>query len=351
MDNNEKNGSYQYEDEISLRELIETLLKEKFLIIGVMIAVILLAGIYTFGVLKPSYESRATILVNFNETVNTIFGDYEVPLTAIDEYLEMLRNSFVLQRTLDDYGDSALTRKTILDNMNTELINGANTFRLTMSAGTPEDAHELTTIYVDNYMSHLKIFVREMAVADFYNDANSSLLRYERELERNEDNMDSTLELLQNTPKVLTLENALISQAAYALIMASRGEVDLSAIQGDKIISQELNPTYLKLMSQTTDLNMEKNRLENEIVMTERVVTELERELEDLEHYRQTLSTNHFAPEIFASMKNLVTIVDRPEVEPGKVTPRNTLNLAIGALLGLMLGLFVALFKNYWQNS
>ena len=349
MENNQRyNNDY---DEISLRELIEVLLKEKLLIIGITALVIILGAVYTLGILKPAYKSEAFLTVSLKESVSTPYGEYELPFTTLEEYVQVLKNPIVIQRTLKDYGDESLTREKLLNIISTEIIKGTNSFKVKLQNGSPQSAYNIANIHVNNYLNHLELLFRRAAAEKFYNDASTNKLSIEKALIRNEENMVKAVELLAKTPKAINLENALISKADYALIYSSKGNVDLSKISGDKIISQELNPSYLKVIENITNLDLEKNSLENSLLNLERNKIELEQELEAVNEYRENYSIVKFKPGVSDSMKNIVTLVGRPELESQKVSPRNALNLAIAGVLGLMIGVFVAFFKNYWQNN
>ena len=48
-------------EEISLRELIEVLLKRKWLIVSITLAALLVSGIVSFFILSPVYEAREVL--------------------------------------------------------------------------------------------------------------------------------------------------------------------------------------------------------------------------------------------------------------------------------------------------
>jgi len=64
----QNNETYR-EDEISLRELIEALLKEKVLIAIITVGVLILAALYTLVVLKPVYESETMVTIDLRENI------------------------------------------------------------------------------------------------------------------------------------------------------------------------------------------------------------------------------------------------------------------------------------------
>ena len=90
---------YGYEEEISLRELIEALLNKWKAIALITIVCLLAAGAISFFVMEPSYESTAVIRLN------------DSPI-GIADYSAQMNNHDVLYRTisdlnLDEYGINA----------------------------------------------------------------------------------------------------------------------------------------------------------------------------------------------------------------------------------------------------
>ena len=51
-------------DEISLRELIESLFRGKYIIIGITIFAIVLSGLFSFFVLPKQYEAKTVLMAN-----------------------------------------------------------------------------------------------------------------------------------------------------------------------------------------------------------------------------------------------------------------------------------------------
>ena len=74
-------------EEISLREIIEVLLKRKWLIVGVTLLAIIISGIFSFFVLKPVYE--AEVVLNIREGGSP--GVTAVTEPELDLLLEQLR--------------------------------------------------------------------------------------------------------------------------------------------------------------------------------------------------------------------------------------------------------------------
>ena len=96
------------EEEISLRELIEVLLKGKK-IIGIITAVAVILSVIMSFIMPPVYEARATLLanpigtqqnkeiVNSNDVLDTIS---KYPEMTIETYKEQFLNAEVVQVTI-----------------------------------------------------------------------------------------------------------------------------------------------------------------------------------------------------------------------------------------------------------
>lgn len=50
-----------WDDEIDLRQLVETLLRHKWVIVGLVVAATAVAGIYSYFILPPRYEAVMTV--------------------------------------------------------------------------------------------------------------------------------------------------------------------------------------------------------------------------------------------------------------------------------------------------
>lgn len=347
----ENNRMYQGEDEISLRELIEVLLKEWKLIALISVGTLVLAGIFTFGFLKPSYESRALFSVSLTEEISTPYGTYEVPLKSLPEYTEVATGPAAIQETLRALDDEDLTAEGLKKRLKVETIKDTQAFRIIASGGSPEEAHQLATMHGESYLTSVEMLMKRMIIDHFYNAKLTQKTVETRELEVNLQALAETKALLEETPRGIPLESAMITRADEALLLGAGSGLDFRDLQGEKVLSEEINPGYVKLMDRITDLEVANNNLEASLQRIELDIETLTQEKQAIEHFRATQSTELFSPGLSESTRNLVTLVNRPAIEANKVSPRNALNLAIGLVLGMMLGVFVAFFKAYWQNT
>src|SRR5690554_1470030 len=84
-----------YEDEIDLRELFTAIWKNKYIIIGIALIAAILAGLYSMFVLSPVYQTKMDIVISMPEKYHTPYGDYSLPITSNQEYINLITSNRV----------------------------------------------------------------------------------------------------------------------------------------------------------------------------------------------------------------------------------------------------------------
>ena len=128
-------------EEIELRELIEILIKGKKLIAIITIAAILVAGVYSFLILKPTYKAQMVLMTsnlgNVDKNTNIDPSSVDKLLDAISQLPSMNRETYrqqiklpeVISKTIEDlnlqdkYSVSDLASRIELETIdNTQMI-------------------------------------------------------------------------------------------------------------------------------------------------------------------------------------------------------------------------------------
>ena len=100
----EVNNVNTYEDEIDLRELIMTLWRGKYIILSIALIAAILTGLYSMFMLPPVYQTRLDIVVNMPEQYRTRYGDYKLPITSNEQYIDLITSNRVLLNTIKNLG-------------------------------------------------------------------------------------------------------------------------------------------------------------------------------------------------------------------------------------------------------
>lgn len=154
--------------EITLREIIELIIKRKWLICIITITTLLLSAIYCFFIQKPYYSASVTLLGKPIEDKQTSITDISgmvdtvavYPNMTLDTYKEQVINSIVLTDTINDLnltnsdGEliqwSELARKISVDK-----INNTNMLRVTVNDSDPQAAAKIANSIADNFIEFI----------------------------------------------------------------------------------------------------------------------------------------------------------------------------------------------------
>ena len=302
---------YGYEEEISLRELIEALLKRWKAIALITIVCLLAAGAISFFVMEPSYESTAVIRLN------------DSPI-GIADYSAQINNHDVLYRTISDLNldeheiNAEKLKKMVLINQ----IDDTALIRITAKNSNPALAAGIAN---------------EMAV----NSKGVLVPVYESMLSKTNDSIG----LIQKTIKASTDE--LQSASQFVILKKNLVENDVlndylsqngfeNGNLSIELKSEEMNTRYVELQRKIFNDNTSMIQKQEEAANLQKKIDDIKQEVEGLSPLN-TFSGSFVVSEAVESLS--------------PVSPRKNLNMAIGGVLGLMLGVFWAFFKEYWENT
>ncbi|WP_091727010.1 GumC family protein [Proteiniborus ethanoligenes] len=142
---------YDYE-EISLRELIETLIKGWKLIAIITAICVLVAGVYSFFIIDPTYEAKSVLmasfatdkLVNISKNGDSVEGILNTistyPVLTIQTYKEQIKSPKILQQVIEDLNlsEREITRVGLRDMIALEAIKDTNLIEIKVSSSDPE---------------------------------------------------------------------------------------------------------------------------------------------------------------------------------------------------------------------
>jgi Capsular polysaccharide biosynthesis protein len=142
-----------WDDEIDLRQLVETLLRHKWVIVGLVVAATAVAGIYSYFILPPRYEAVMTVALPAADGADGI----GMSVAAYDAFAGSNRVlSAVLARSGLD-----LTPRQLSDRLQRSVNANERLLTVTASAQTAGEAHRLTLMWRDAFEAEVRAYVRE----------------------------------------------------------------------------------------------------------------------------------------------------------------------------------------------
>ena len=206
--------NYEYE-EISIKELIETLLKGKWLIAGITFVVVLIAIGFTFFYQTPMYEAKTTLLASnvTSETpsinVNNIQDYVDVLSTqssnTLDTYKQQIKSPEVLSEVMKDlelnqerYSIGGLQRS-----ISVQVIEGTNLIEITATSDSAELSKELANSVADNFID----FVSQINEKRVTQSAEFLKVKINEQEVKLQDSMKRYEDFLDSNPNLQTVNN------------------------------------------------------------------------------------------------------------------------------------------------
>lgn len=340
---NEMQQDVQYrEAEVDLRDLFLALWKHKVMIVSITLTGAILVGLFSMFILSPVYDSKLNIVISMPETYITRYGEYKLPITTNEQYIDLINSNDVLIKTIQDMGYSDVT----LENLKKQISIGKtaakstdvvqNSFEVTVSADNPKEALNLAQTLYDNYIEFADVMTKERAINYYINyfkvDKNSQdiLLKSAREiLKKNE-------ELLAKTPETINQKDAM-SQ--------------VSDTKDFVVLENIINPNYTKIENDIILKEQEIDTIEDTIRSNIENLAQLDIEKKAIEKYYETGKEAKLDSSLIGVVETSIYLPSPPVAPTQKTSPSNSRNAAIGLILGGMLACGIALIREYWLKK
>ncbi len=391
-------------EEISLRELIEILLKRKTLIIGITIISILAAGIVSFFILEPVYETRMVLMASQfsdklqptqiqGEGIDSLLSTLsKPPAMTLETYRQQIKAPRIMRTTIEDLElEKDYDIEKLAENITLETAKDTNLITIKMEHKNPEMAAKIVNKVGENFVTFVSDKAKEHATTS------SKYVETQMKIER--EKLDEVLEELKeflSQPRGVSelemeLEARLEQITSYKTKLTDlkiRRQAIQEAIPVANSSSGNSNKIILKnsqdgnfesgqvlMGDSSTLLKIEKAEVESDIKNIGAEITVLQDEIEDIQvelqdkkHQERLLNQKvGMAEQTYDAFvkkyeelrvtessqigEATITIISRAYPTTKPVGPRKALNVAIAAVLGVMMGVFIAFFVEYWQAT
>ena len=321
------------EEEISLRELIETLLKGKWLIIAFTIIALLVSGVFSFFILEPIYEARATLMVNqpTNESSLTAYlrsvsgGDF----MSLETYTNQVKNPVLLDRVRDrlELDPEKYSIKKLSGLVNVSALDKTNLIELKVTSTNPQLAADVVNALAEEFvqfineqdkkqiMKTIGILEDQMvaeqqkmeealdeytaflsqsqgvahldkeykAKLDLLTSMQISLSDTQISLETTLAGLDQGEKILAELSPVIGTEKTLLEDDIMREYLKAGLGGDLSKLAGIKLESQDLNEAYISLLSQVNSNKITVTQLQKKLTSLEEAIAKTAAEVDSLQ--------------------------------------------------------------------
>ena len=268
------------EEEISLRELIEILLKRWKIIAAITLACILIAGVVSFYIMEPVYEAKTMLMASYatEKLTNSNSGSDDVegilesitmyPAMTIQTYKEQLKSPEILQSTIDELGldKEEVTVDGLMNMISLETIKDTNLIAIKVSHNNPEIASKIANTLAVKFTNFITDMARDHA------SKSSDFLQSQLEVEKLKLD-EASLELKQFLSQPRGVDelkgevSSMLSMLNSYKTQIVQKEVELGKIRaGLTVAEEEMNNTPKVI---TTSKSLDNDPLLNQMVSEE----------------------------------------------------------------------------------
>ncbi len=340
----------RYKDKISIKKIVNSLVKDWRLIFSITIIVTMLGGGYIFVIADSIYESKIEGIISIPEKVGTKYGDYIFSSNNSMDYLSVIKSSKVLNETIERL-DLEMTAKSLEERI--IIINSENSslFSFSITANTASEAKEILEVLVECFLEELKMIYKEKAIEYFTRVYFVEFESYQENEIRLKEKLKNTENILMKTEPVVLLNKLVLNDSIYAAKLASERGINISDLSGELMLEEEINPHYEELQGEIINLEQQLNDLRLSKEQTKRYLYELNIEKQGMVLYKKNKDVSQMTEGLLEVMESNVLVNDNATFSENPIAPNKKLLMIISILLGSMTGVFVAFLKVYWKNE
>lgn len=331
--------------EISIKELILILLKEIKLIAIITFLFTIIAIFVTLS-LPKIYQTQSQITFNLPSENISRFGTYSFPSQNIADYLPLLSSEEVKNDVATELNIVPSSMNVIVD------FNKENKFVIVKTrASTPELAKKINDVLVDTYIKRIRTQYKIEAINKFINLELNNIKNRSYQIETIQSLIEEKQILLDEIEPVYILMKAIFSDTETAALYASKYNLDFSKLSNDVILEEYANEKYLEIRSEIIDLKLELiNHSENK-KFSEKLILELNKEKGKTVELLQTSNYEAILNDELDVLNNSIVQVGSAVVPESRISPKNSINVAIGFVTGLIFSVIFVFLKYYWKSE
>lgn len=327
-------------EEISLRELIEILLKRKRIIMGITLLAVLASAIISFFILEPVYETRMVLMAsNFSDKLqpNQLKGEgidnilsnlSQYPSMTMETYKQQVKSPKVMRETIEELGlEDKYDIESLAKSITLETIKDTNLLNIKMQEKDPELAAEIvntvgrkfvafvsdkakeqattTSQYIktqidvekeqlDKALVELKDFLaKPQGVQELTQEVEAKLMLvtehktslFQEELQR--EVLQQSINKIKNELKaekpLIVTEKSILEDSVLSNLAKEKTGENIGDIASIRMNNEEVNPVYIALKEKEAEIAVELTQAEAKIQMLKTQIEAIQQEVEDLQ--------------------------------------------------------------------
>ncbi len=325
-------------EEMSTREIIETIVKGKSTIVAFTVICIAVTLVVNVFIMEPVYEAETMLMIspisqsatsveNTNEFSSIVSAIASYPKMSIDTYREQIKAPAVLQHIKEEMNLKDLSLNSISNKITVEGIKNTNLVKVKIRDKDAETAAKIANILSERFTKYvsdtnqkqaessteiietqmhkekenmesitekIKNFVSKprspeelkmelesklMQITNF----KTSLAQIKVDEENTRRSIEKAKSLLSQTPKTLVTNSTLYGEDLLLDIIKDKNGINTNTLNNVKLSNEEVNQIYVELSNSLNQLEIQLANLEASRKNTEQAILECQKEIETIQ--------------------------------------------------------------------
>jgi Capsular polysaccharide biosynthesis protein len=330
------------EREISLREIIDVLLKQKWIIVIVTLISIFIAAVYSLFVSKDTYETYS--IVNIQSTSEeAVNGSNNIKLWA-----ERLKSSSTLDALIEKNKlDRSVYSIAVLNSMiNIQATPENNLIKISV---TNEDA-ERTSVVANLLAFELGTVIEVSDRSRIIGISESRLIELTEEIAIAKSELTEAQKQLKNIDEFQVAKQVVTDNELLRSLLQEKTNSNVKTSAVFEMESQLSNPAYTNMQTMVAEsaialdsLLTEQNTLKEKVDLNKTRINEIMDE-----SFVDKITTNTTVRINDGTNMIVITPSIKPEIPVGSNT---IMNVILATILGFIISLLIAFVRQYWKST
>lgn len=324
------------EKEINLREVLEVLLKQKWIIIIITVASILFTALFILFVRKDIYETVS--IVNVQSTLQT----EEKKSENMKLFSESLKSSAQLKAIIEkNQLDGIYTIDSLRNMFRLEASPDNSYIKIITKGEKPEQISQIANLLAFELGTLVEVTDRSLIIGI----AEKRLTELSQEIAVAQANLSETQKQLNQIKEVLVAKQVLSDNELLRSVWQESANTDVKSSAKLEMESEMINPTYTSLQTRAAEASIALSSLLSEETVLKQKVSDNRKLIEEIENKPIKDKLNVSKTERVTEGSYVITI--SPSVQPTLPIGSNFIMITIfAAILGVIISLFIVFLRH-----
>lgn len=330
------------EQEISLREIIEVILKGKWIILIVTILAIVFSGINSFFIASPVYETNSIVSVQQNSSEE---AKIKVDLNALSE---TLRSDSAMHRIAEmlDIDPNKYTMNQIRNFINLEASNDAGIMKIKVKSDNPLLITNIANILAFELGNRIEISEQSQTIVELQDQ----LKNITDKIIVSKSELGEAQKQMVNTPEIQTVKQRFAEDDILKELIRDSGSTDVLDVVELQLENESINPLYTLLQTRIAEVKIGLTSLQTE---EQNLNSRIKKSTDRIKQLDSNVSQEKLSSKTAERLLNgYQAVFISPAIQPTEpVGPNKLLNIIIAGFLGCILSMLIVFLRHYLRNT